>query len=80
MSVAIMNSCVEHNANNLHLPNNNCEHLEVYTAVAILVKYSEDLIYEDFRISCRQNHGIHLKDLVLAELTVWTVLLESSRK
>ena len=53
-------------------------HLEVYTAVPVLVEYSEDLIYEDFRIPRRENHGVHLQDLVLAQLPVRAVLLESS--
>ena len=53
-------------------------HLEIDTAVSILVEDPEDLVDEDLGVAGGENHGVHLQDLVLAQLAVRAVLLEAS--
>ena len=53
-------------------------HLEIDTAVSILVEDPEDLVDEDLGVAGGENHGVHLQDLVLAQLAVGAVLLEAS--
>ena len=53
-------------------------HLEVNRPVPVLVEHSEYLFHKVDRIPFRQNHGVHLQDLLLAEQSPGTILLETS--
>ena len=80
MSVAIMNSWKNLSFNCINIRNVLKVYLEVNASISIFVEYPENLIHEDLGIASGKNHGIHLQDLVFAQLTVWTVLLETSER
>ena len=52
------------------------ELLEVDGAVAILVEDPKDLVDEELGVAQRQDHRVHVQDLVLAKLAIWTVNLD----
>ena len=52
-------------------------YLEVNASVSVLVEYSEYLLDENLSISGRENHGIHVQDLVLGQLAVGAVCLKA---
>ena len=62
----------------MHCAADVANHLEIDTAVSILVEDPEDLVDEDLGVAGGENHGVHLQDLVLAQLAVRAVLLEAS--
>ena len=62
----------------MHCAADVANHLEIDTAVSILVEDPEDLVDEDLGVAGGENHGVHLQDLVLAQLAVGAVLLEAS--
>ena len=62
----------------MHCAADVANHLEIDTAVSILVEDPEDLVDEDLGVAGGENHGVHLQDLVLAQMAVRAVLLEAS--
>ena len=62
----------------MHCAADVANHLEIDTAVSIFVEDPEDLVDEDLGVAGGENHGVHLQDLVLAQLAVRAVLLEAS--